>query len=58
MDRHCHGEDVAVRPPPLTNLASQKMGIHEWSYDNQVAPEARFKVPLKELKAWSHRWLT
>src|SRR5204863_2830700 len=28
---------------------SQKMGIHEWSYDNQVAPEARFKVPLKDL---------
>jgi NAD-dependent dihydropyrimidine dehydrogenase PreA subunit len=27
----------------------QKMGIHEWSYDNQVAPDARFKVPLKEL---------
>jgi ferredoxin len=25
------------------------MGIHEWSYDNQVAPETRFKVPLKEL---------
>jgi len=31
------------------NLLSQKMGIHEWSYDNQVAPEARFKVPLKDL---------
>jgi formate dehydrogenase (NADP+) beta subunit len=50
IDRHCHGEDVALRPPPMTTLASQKMGIHEWSYDNQVAPEARFKVPLKELK--------
>ena len=25
------------------------MGIHEWSYDNQVAPETRFKVPLKDL---------
>jgi ferredoxin len=25
------------------------MGIHEWSYDNQVAPDARFKVPLKDL---------
>jgi ferredoxin len=49
IDRLCHGEDVRVRPPPLVNLVSQKMGIHEWSYDNQVAPEARFKVPLKEL---------
>ncbi|HUP30437.1 MAG TPA: FAD-dependent oxidoreductase [Usitatibacter sp.] len=49
IDRACHGEDVALRPPPMVNLLSQKMGIHEWSYDNQVAPEARFKVPLKEL---------
>jgi formate dehydrogenase (NADP+) beta subunit len=49
IDRLCHGEDVAVRPPPMVTLASQKMGIHEWSYDNQVAPEARFKVPLKDL---------
>jgi formate dehydrogenase beta subunit len=49
IDRLCHGEDVRVRPPPMVNLLSQKMGIHEWSYDNQVAPEARFKVPLKEL---------
>jgi formate dehydrogenase beta subunit len=49
IDRLCHGEDVRLRPPPHVNLASQKMGIHEWSYDNQVAPEARFKVPLKEL---------
>jgi NADPH-dependent glutamate synthase beta subunit-like oxidoreductase len=50
IDRRCHGEDLADRPGPLVNLVSQKMGIHEWSYDNQVAPEARFKVPLKELK--------
>jgi len=49
IDRMCHGEDVRVRPSPLVNLVSQKMGIHEWSYDNQVAPEARFKVPLKDL---------
>jgi NADPH-dependent glutamate synthase beta subunit-like oxidoreductase len=49
IDRLCHGEDVRSRPDPLVNLVSQKMGIHEWSYDNQVAPEARFKVPLKDL---------
>ena len=23
-----------LRPDPMTNLVSQKMGIHEWSYDN------------------------
>ena len=49
IDRFCHGEDVRARPPPQVNLLSQKMGIHEWSYDNQVAPDPRFKVPLKEL---------
>ena len=49
IDLLCHGEDVSVRPPPMVNLMSQKMGIHEWSYDNQVAPDARFKVPLKDL---------
>jgi NADPH-dependent glutamate synthase beta subunit-like oxidoreductase len=49
IDRFCHGEDVTQRPAPKVTLASQKMGIHEWSYDNQVAPDTRFKVPLKEL---------
>ena len=49
IDRICHHEDVKVRPPPMVNLLSQKMGIHEWSYDNQVAPDTRYKVPLKEL---------
>jgi NADPH-dependent glutamate synthase beta subunit-like oxidoreductase len=49
IDRFCHGEPVHERPAPHVNLLSQKMGIHEWSYDNQVAPDARFKVPLKDL---------
>ncbi len=26
-------------------MTSQKMGIHEWSYDNDVSPEERHKVP-------------
>jgi NADPH-dependent glutamate synthase beta subunit-like oxidoreductase len=39
------GEDVCKRPPPLTNLVSQKMGIHEWSYDNDISPDERFAVP-------------
>ena len=49
IDRFCHGENIHDRPAPHVNLLSQKMGIHEWSYDNQVAPDTRFKVPLKEL---------
>lgn len=50
IDRHCHGEDPEVRPPPMVNLSSQKMGIHEWTYDNDISNDLRHKVPLKEQK--------
>jgi len=50
IDRFLAGEDVAVRPPPMVNLMSQKMGIHEWSYDNAISNDLRFKVPLKDIK--------
>jgi formate dehydrogenase (NADP+) beta subunit len=45
IDRFLSGEDVAVRPPPQVTLMSQKMGIHEWSYDNDTSNDQRFKVP-------------
>jgi NADPH-dependent glutamate synthase beta subunit-like oxidoreductase len=45
IDRYLNGEDVKKRPSPLTNLMSQKMGIHEWSYRNDVSNDVRFKVP-------------
>ncbi len=45
IDRFLHAEAVAVRPPPMTRLMSQKMGIHEWSYHNDVSVDTRFKVP-------------
>jgi len=45
IDRLLGGGDVAERPPPMTHLMSQKMGIHEWSYDNDIAPDERYKVP-------------
>lgn len=57
IDLFCSGEDVHVRPSPVTNLVSQKMGIHEWSYDNYISNDFRFVVPqadksitLKNLK--------
>ena len=34
--------------PPMTNLVSQKMGIHEWSYDNAITLDKRFPVPHRE----------
>ncbi|HWE06460.1 MAG TPA: 4Fe-4S dicluster domain-containing protein, partial [Rhizomicrobium sp.] len=45
IDAYCRGEDVRRRPPPMTNLVSQKMGIHEWSYDNAITLDKRYKVP-------------
>jgi len=45
IDKLLQGEDVRARPLPAVSVVSQKMGIHEWSYDNEVTPEARHAVP-------------
>ena len=45
IDQLCQGKDVSDRPPPMVNLSSQKMGIHEWSYDNDISNDIRYKVP-------------
>jgi ferredoxin len=49
IDKLCQGEDVADRPPPGVTLVSQKMGIHEWSYDNDISNDLRYKVPLRDI---------
>ncbi|MCW5622146.1 MAG: FAD-dependent oxidoreductase [Burkholderiales bacterium] len=48
IDKLCHGEDLHQRPAPGVSLTSQKMGIHEWSYDNAVSGDVRYRVPMKE----------
>jgi NADPH-dependent glutamate synthase beta subunit-like oxidoreductase len=48
IDKLCRGEKLTDRPPPAVNLVSQKMGIHEWSYDNDPSLDKRFKVPLRD----------
>ncbi|MBV1797566.1 4Fe-4S dicluster domain-containing protein [Siccirubricoccus sp. G192] len=48
IDRFCRGEDVTQRPPPLVVMSGQKMGIHEWSYDNGVSLDLRYKVPHRD----------
>ena len=45
IDLLCQGQDVNVRPPPDVKLFSQKMGIHEWSYANDISDDLRYKVP-------------
>jgi NADPH-dependent glutamate synthase beta subunit-like oxidoreductase len=37
------------RPGPMTSIWSNKMGIHEWSYDNGVNTDERYIVPLEDL---------
>ncbi|MGC2813376.1 MAG: FAD-dependent oxidoreductase [Bradyrhizobium sp.] len=42
------GEDITERPLPEVQISSQKMGIHEWSYDNDISGDKRFKVPHRD----------
>ena len=44
IDLLCKGEPVTNRLDPFTNLISQKMGIHEWAYDSEVANDQRYRV--------------
>src|SRR4051812_32982137 len=48
IDKMCRGEDINARPQPAVQIFSQKMGIHEWSYDNDIAPDKRYRVPLRD----------
>ncbi len=48
IDLLCEGKPLTQRPPPTVNLMSQKMGIHEWSYDNAIISDKRYRVPLKD----------
>ena len=45
IDLFLSGKDVNARPAPNVQMLSQKMGIHEWSYDNDVSNMARSQVP-------------
>ena len=42
------GEDITERPLPDVQISSQKMGIHEWSYDNDISNDKRFRVPHRD----------
>jgi NADPH-dependent glutamate synthase beta subunit-like oxidoreductase/ferredoxin len=48
IDLLLNGQDVRTRPPPGVSMMSTKMGIHEWSYDNDISLDLRYKVPLVE----------
>jgi thioredoxin reductase/ferredoxin len=47
---HCQGKPLTERLPPLLNLHTRKMGIHEWSYSNAFDPAARRKMRHEPLE--------
>jgi NAD-dependent dihydropyrimidine dehydrogenase PreA subunit len=53
IDLLLRGKDPAVRPAPVTASDSQKMGIHEWSYGNQISLEERHKIPWAPVEAYA-----
>ncbi len=50
IHKYCHGEDLHDRKPRELELASQKMGIHEWSYSNDYDGSERRLMPHVDLK--------
>jgi len=50
IDKLLNSENLEERPAPGVTLISQKMGIHEWSYDNEIAGDSRYKVPWQDIK--------
>jgi len=57
IHKFCQGQPVDERLAPGVTLLSQKMGFHEWTYDNEIDHDKRHLVPhvdketaLKNLK--------
>jgi NADPH-dependent glutamate synthase beta subunit-like oxidoreductase len=50
INNFCQGIDLNQRLAPMVNLVSQKMGIHEWSYDSEVTSDDRYVVPQADKK--------
>ncbi|MSQ50002.1 MAG: 4Fe-4S dicluster domain-containing protein, partial [Betaproteobacteria bacterium] len=49
IDKLLNNENPEERPAPGMRMLSQKMGIHEWSYDNEIANDQRYKVPWADV---------
>ena len=50
IHRFAQGLPVEQRPPPTVKLSSRKMGLHEWSYQNDYNPVERKLMPHVALK--------
>ncbi len=51
IHKYCQGESLTERLPQGMNLASTKMGIHEWSYSNDFNPASRRLMPHVDLQS-------
>jgi NADPH-dependent glutamate synthase beta subunit-like oxidoreductase/ferredoxin len=49
IHNYCGGIPLTERPPEHMNLASQKMGLTEWSYHNDYNPASRQKMTHVDL---------
>jgi len=50
IHKYCQGDDLHERLPRGVNLASQKMGLHEWSFSNDYDAASRRLMPHVDLK--------
>lgn len=50
IHKYCQGKNLTDRLPRGVNLASQKMGMHEWSYSNDYDPATRRLMPHVDLR--------
>jgi NADPH-dependent glutamate synthase beta subunit-like oxidoreductase/ferredoxin len=49
IDLFLNGKDTEDRPADRIHFASQKMGIHEWAYENDISEEDRQAMPVMDL---------
>jgi len=50
IHKYCQGESITDRVPVGVKLASQKMGMHEWSFSNSYDTSERRLMPHVDLK--------
>jgi formate dehydrogenase beta subunit len=50
IDHFCQGVDIKSRLAPGVTLVSQKMGIHQWSFDSPVVNDVRYIVPQADIE--------
>ena len=50
ISKYCFAQDIHARLPHGMNLASQKMGMHEWSFSNYYDPAERRLMPHVDLR--------